>query len=114
MSEGYNLSRIFTDIVAAATDSRRAPESSPEARGWEDLGDRMSNFDHAVDDGTEELLRQGECYCGYAGWDFHGRVWFEAGLFRCHVNRYREHVATISAETLADIMRQCSDRYGDR
>ena len=77
-----------------------------------DIGDRMSNFDHSIDPGTEDELRAGGCFCGYPAWNFYGRVWFEDGKFHCRVAQYGTHVATISENSLTDLMSECSDQFG--
>lgn len=88
-------------------------ESLPPAeRGLTLLDDGLSNFDHEVPDGLADKLRAGGCYCDYAAWNFHAKVWFEDGMFHAYVRRYRSHAGTRSAETLEDLMRKCSDEWG--
>ena len=72
----------------------------------------MSNFDHAIDDGMAEDLVAGKVGY-YAGWNFHGTVWFAGGKFYCMVRCYQVHVATVEADTLDGIMDEVSSRWGE-
>lgn len=77
------------------------------------IGTGMSNFDHTVYDGVEDRLRSERVFCLYAGWNFNGHVWLNAeGSFSCQVWVYGSPVATVQAETLADLMREVSDEWG--
>ncbi len=42
-------------------------------------GRGLSNFDHSVDEGVEEELREApnDVYCGYAAEHFYGHVWYD-------------------------------------
>jgi hypothetical protein len=71
----------------------------------------MSNCGHTIDPGIEDALRGGK-YTHYAGWNFNGIVWFDAGLFHCEVWRYGSYGETVSADTLEGIMESVSDKYG--
>ena len=101
-----------TTLARLAGAPSSAPASAPEERGWEYLEEGMSNFDRHIPDSLDAKLRAGGCYCGYAGWDFYAEVWFEDGKFHAHVNQYRCHVATISANTLRELMDDVSAEYG--
>lgn len=71
----------------------------------------MSNFDHVIDDGMEEDLRNG-MRSEHAAWEFYGLVWFEDGKFYEMVKRYQSHVATYSAKTLEKLMRKVNANHG--
>ena len=72
----------------------------------------MSNFDHTIDDAAERLLKQNKVYSGYPAWNFHGDVWFEDGKFYCEIWQYHNHVNTVEASTLQEIMDTCCEFYG--
>lgn len=72
----------------------------------------LSNFGFTVDPGTEEMLRAGEGWCRYAGWDFNGRVWFADDAFYCQVWVYGVPRETMGAETLDALMHTVSQKYG--
>ncbi len=80
--------------------------------GLIEIEEGMSNCDHTIDDGCAEKLKSGKYCCGYAGWDFHGMVWWDGELFQCRVKRYRVHVATIGEPTLGELMESVSDEFG--
>ncbi len=73
----------------------------------------MSNFDHSIDEGMEEDLRNGmRSY--HAGWNFFGLVWFESGQFHEMVKQYRHHIATHSADSLRELMVDVNASFGDQ
>lgn len=74
----------------------------------------MSNCFHEIESGSEEYLKLNDVYGCYAGWNFHGTVWFDKSnnIFKCQVKQYRQHVATIEGNSLSDIMKNVSDRFG--
>ena len=71
----------------------------------------MSNFDHTIDKGMDEDLRNGMRSI-HAGWNFHGDVWFESGQFHEAVRQYHAHVDTVSANSLTELMQDINERYG--
>lgn len=75
------------------------------------IGDVMSNFDHAIESGMENKLKSDKLYGDYAGWNFHGQVWFDK-VFKCQVMVYGSHSATIEAGTLKVLMDKVSTEYG--
>jgi hypothetical protein len=79
---------------------------------FEELGVRMSNFDHSIDEGTEEELKLGKYCCTYAAWNFNGQVWWDGTNFLCGIWRFKSHIDTIEAPTLRDLMLACSEKYG--
>lgn len=84
------------------------PESLPE------IGSPagMSNFDFSVDPGVEGALRAGDAYTCYAGWNFHGKVWWDGEQFACQVWTYHTPRETIRAATLEELMHAVSSEYG--
>ena len=71
----------------------------------------MSNYDHTIDDGLEDLLRAGNIGT-HNGWDFNGAVFFAEGWFHEEVWQYRAYAGTVSAESLSDLMEAVNSRYG--
>lgn len=75
----------------------------------------MSNFDWEIEDGVEEKLKANpNAHTRYAGWNFNGRVWWDAKreLFACEVWRYGDPVQVVYAATLKEIMNTVSDEWG--
>jgi hypothetical protein len=77
------------------------------------IGTIMSNFDHRIEDGSENRLREEPVFGEYSAWDFWAAVWFADGVFKCMVKRYCSHIATFSAASLREIMEEACDKYGD-
>lgn len=77
-----------------------------------DIGSIMSNYDHEIEDGAEERLKKEKVFGGYAGWNFWGEVWFEAGKFYCVVEVYKRQVATKTGNSLNEIMEKVGDEFG--
>ena len=78
---------------------------------WSDHG--MSNFDHTVDPGLEDDLKQG-MHAQHSAWNFCGEVWWDAEreVFTETVRQYRVEVGQVSAPTLAELMSEVNDKYG--
>src|SRR6266487_2987010 len=75
---------------------------------------RMSNFDHEIDEGMEEDLRNGMRSEHFA-WDFCGSyVWYdkEQGVFCEQVWQWNKPVATVTSDTLENLMRHVNDQFG--
>jgi hypothetical protein len=90
---------------------------SEKVRGFKDrvlIDDVMSNFDHLIEDGAEDKLKNNYVYGGYPGWDFHGWVWHEQDKFHCEVSVYGTIQQIISADTLKELMAEVSLQYGVR
>ncbi len=77
----------------------------------EDYGDVMSNFDHTIRVDAERYLKTHKAYGNYAGWNFYGEVWFDE-KFKCQVDQYCRHSATIYGDSLAQIMEKVSSQFG--
>ena len=82
--------------------------------GLEDLGDMYSNFDHILKDGAESALRAGDNYFTHPAWDHYGFVWFADDKFHEMVKQHRIHVATISNESLEEVIAEVNDTYGHK
>jgi hypothetical protein len=82
------------------------------AQGYDCSDLSMSNFDHTADMGLDAALRGGKLYAPYAGWNFHGTVWWDGERFACEVWVYGSPREVIRADTLEDIMESASDKYG--
>ena len=87
-------------------------ESIIERENLKRVDDVMSNFNHSIEKDIEEKLRQGNCYAGYAAWDFHGDVMYKDDKFICEIWRYQALVDIIEAKTLEGIMEEASDKWG--
>ena len=72
----------------------------------------MSNYNFSIAEGVEDALRTGEFHAAYAGWNFRGYVWFDAGLFKCEVWVDRVAREVLEAPTLHDMMHVVSRKYG--
>lgn len=86
----------------------------PAGVTWVDIGEVMTNFDHTIDEGVARRLEsEDRAVARYSGLNFNGKVWFEpgVGVYRCEVWRYGVYRMTVSG-TLAEIMREVSERYG--
>lgn len=73
----------------------------------------MTNCDHSIEDGAEEILKNNKVAYEYTGWDFFGLVWWEKPKFYCLVKQYKNHVDTIEADSLEGIMSLVSERFGE-
>lgn len=73
----------------------------------------MSNFDHTVDPGLEDDLKQG-MHAQHAAWNFCGEVRWDAErqVFTEIVRRYQAEVGEVSAPTLEELMSEVNDEYG--
>lgn len=114
MTRPYTLGSLIEDIVKADIDPTPVLPSPPEAGGWKFSSCCMSNFNRSITPGTEDALRAGKVYCYYYAYNFHAAVWWDAaaGHFLAYVRQHREHVDTIEADNLRELMTKCSDRYG--
>lgn len=83
-------------------------------KGMREIPLGMSNFDHTIDAGLEEALRQepGDVYGTHAAWNFNGRVWFAGGMFHEEVWRYGGPIEVLRAETLQDVKDAACAQYG--
>ena len=73
----------------------------------------MSNFDGAIDNGFEDILKSGKYVGHHAALDFSGSVWFENKVFSEEVWQFGTHVGTVSANTLKELMEEVNEEYGD-
>lgn len=77
------------------------------------VGNVMTNFDHTIDWEVAEALTAPDAYGTYSAWNFFGEaLWREGEQFHCEIWRYHQHVGTISAESLEELMGLASDEWG--
>lgn len=84
-------------------------------KGYEDLGPYglgMSNFDHSVDPGTEDLLKTGKITCRHSAAGFNGNVWYQDGVFHEAVFRYHVFAGHRQAPTMRELMTKVNNEYG--
>ena len=74
----------------------------------------MSNFDHSIDKGLEELLKEhaGQKYVYHAAWNFSGYVWYEKGRFHDQVWIHEAPLEEFEADTLEELMSLVNEKYG--
>ncbi len=87
-----------------------APPTHPK---WN--ADGYSNFDHTFDIGEDALaaiLRDGGV-APHSAWDHHGALWYEDGQFHEQVSAYGQVVGVVSAPTLAEVVAEVNERWGD-
>jgi hypothetical protein len=72
----------------------------------------MSNFDHTIDNGFEDAIRNNRVFGRHAGWNFNGETYYLDGKFHTDVWVYGEYRKTITADNLPDLMGDANDEYG--
>lgn len=74
----------------------------------------MSNFDHVVDEGLAEALKENEgaIYGAHPATNFFGKVYYSNEKYYEEVWRYHSVVDTLSADTLEDLMTLVNDKHG--
>ena len=77
-----------------------------------EYGEHYSNFDHAIPENAEDVLRSGEWCITHPAWDHHGRMFFQDGLFHEVVKRYGSVVGVVSGTTLEDVFNSVNEKYG--
>lgn len=91
-------------------------DQSWESRDWEfDRGTMMTNFDHSIRDGAEDELRANPGLLGeYCAANFHAYVRFDPDLklFVARLSRYGNCEGYIGAESLKELMEECSAEWG--
>ena len=77
-----------------------------------DIG--MTNFDHSIDAGLDNLLRSNpnKVCVGHAAWNFHGTVWFDGEQFVEEVWTYGSPREVIKAGTIPELMEAVNSEYG--
>lgn len=85
---------------------RQMPSGMPEAScGY-------SNFDYLWDDGGRDAVNSGEFFARHAAWNFNGCIWKDLDGYHEEVWVYHQHVATVDAETLDDLIEKVNSEYG--
>ena len=74
----------------------------------------MSNFDHSIDEGFEDALKEKpNVLCGqHSGWNFCGYVWFDGTNFVEQVWQYHTPVEEVAAPSLKELMENVNEKYG--
>lgn len=83
-----------------------------QPEGLEELNVGYSNFNHELIEGIEEKLKAGNTWCDHAAWDHWGAIWYEDKEFHERVMVYQAHVATVSGETLKQVVDTVNERFG--
>ena len=78
----------------------------------DDLG--MSNFDHEIDSGFEDAIKEESVWGTHSAWDFNGQVYYLNSQFHEDVYRYGCYQETVSADSLKELMKKVNARYGDK
>lgn len=77
--------------------------------------DVMSNYDHEINrERAEALKAQPGDIAPYPGWNFFGKVYFESDRYHCAVWVYGSQMATVSADSLEEIMETVCDEWGSK
>ena len=74
--------------------------------------DVMSNFDHQIDEAVATRIKESGEWSAYAGWNFHGRVWWTGEKWACEVWCYHEAQEVVTAPSLEELMEGVSSQYG--
>jgi len=73
---------------------------------------KISNFDHEIPGGLEDVLREQEVYAVHCGWNFNGKVWWDGTQFVEDVWHYRQDVATYRANSLRELIELVNSEWG--
>jgi hypothetical protein len=79
---------------------------------WPEIDELMSNCDHEVNQEVAQRLKADGVIARYSAWNFNALCWFCDGQFHAAVSVFHDHVATISADTPEDLMRDVSKQFG--
>ena len=74
--------------------------------------EHYSNFDHQMPIGVNKALQDEKFYMKHTAWDHWGTVWFHCGKFHEQVDQYKIHIATISEDTIEEVIEEVNSRYG--
>jgi hypothetical protein len=72
----------------------------------------MSNFDHSIDAGFEDALKDKWVFGRHAAWNFNGSVWHENNQFHSEIWVYHRYQETLSADSLEELMIKTNEIYG--
>lgn len=84
----------------------------PEGFVEYDGDELMSNFNHRIEKETAEAIKGKKLFSRYAGWNFNGLVWWQDDQWHCAVFCYGAYIETASENTLEEIMKTVSDKFG--
>lgn len=74
----------------------------------------MTSLDGSIDRDVQLLLREGDLFAGYPGWEFYAKCWYGEGEWHAEVWSWGLHRETVSADTPDEIMRDLTVRYERR
>lgn len=77
------------------------------------LGIVMNNLFNEIDDSIAVKMINKNSYAQYSAWEFFATVWLENNIYYAEIRRYRNHVDTLSGESLNQLMEVCSEKYGN-
>jgi hypothetical protein len=82
---------------------------------YEEIGTVYSNFGHELDDGVAKRLETEKVSAAHCAWDFWALIWKDQTTGKWHemVKQYREHVDTLTADTLKDVIEATNEKYGN-
>ena len=105
-----NETEALNKALVNGNSNLRMPEHFEEFDGEE----LMSNFDGKIVEATAKAIKGKELFSRYAGWNFNGKVWWDANSSKwcCEVWCYRSWSATIIEDELTDIRDSVSERWG--
>lgn len=76
----------------------------------------MSNFDHTIDSGMEQALKDkpNTVYGFHSARNFNGEVFFDrvSNKFVEHVYMFHNHIDTVEANSLQELMNEVNSRHG--
>ena len=79
---------------------------------FEEIKLGLSNFDHTIDPGLKDELRNNPVFGQHSAWEFCGYVYFLNGQFHEDVWRLKLFQETISADSLEELMEKVNERWG--
>lgn len=72
----------------------------------------MSNFDRQINQKVAKELEDNKLYADYPGLNFFGNVWLSENEWACEIWVYNSYRETITANSLENLMKTVSDKYG--
>jgi hypothetical protein len=82
---------------------------------WGRIGEGVSNSSSPpnIAEGANKALKTSSVFVFHAAWDHCGFIFcLDDGLFYEEVHVYKEHVETMSADSLDNLIRVVNDKYG--
>lgn len=98
-------------MTASRLDNQRM-KTKPSTRTT-NIGVVMSNFDNTINlDAATRLDNEPDTFGSYSGWDLHGTVWKEDNKYHAEIRVYRNHVDSLSSDSLQQLMTDVCESYG--